>query len=367
MVTMTNSQIDAAIAYNRKRGYSGYEIVTIQMTVGATADGLWGSETVLKVAAWQAAHALAADGKVGPSTWQRINEEAEKEECEAAPRHQVEVGCGLAAYDQEWPGHTPEEAMQLAWDTAVSAGCREMRYWSSEWLIDESLPNGGAKGNRYSGPWLAKQSKAGLTVGAWIDDPTKNAMSAGFVSRLRDMGLTRAALMINRSNTVSTAPPWDMRWSQKDLETLSSLYESRGIELVGTCWPRPSRAQIDAMCDDMAWVLPLIRSKTFEVDTEGNWTQKFLSGFASMREAAQYLASRMRALVGEDGRLELTTYTYHTENGKTAVLAPLMDILLPQAYSVRHRDNETVEWTGSLGPGRHQTLAISRAQLAAAA
>ncbi len=73
----------------------------------------------------------------------------------------------------------------------------------------------------------------------------------------------------------------------------------------------------------------------------------------------------MRELMGPDGILELTTFTYHAENSKNAKLAPQMDRLLPQAYSVRHRNNETIDWGDSLGPGRHQTLAISRARAAA--
>jgi hypothetical protein len=124
---------------------------------------------------------------------------------------------------------------------------------------------------------------------------------------------------------------------------------------------------IDTMCEDMAWILPLIGSTTFEVDTEGNWNKKFLNGFRTMEEASEYLAMKMRELVGPDGNLELTTFTYHTENSSSAKLAPLMDLLLPQAYSVRHRSNGTVEWTDSLGPGRHQVLAVNRARQAAAA
>jgi len=358
---LSAQQIEAAIDYNRRQGYCVSEIKLTQRTVGAIEDGVWGPETVTKVAAWQPLHGLKSDGKVGPATWAEIKNSWELVPTEPPPANTPQIGCGLAAYDQTWPGHTPEEAMQKAWDTAVAEGCLELRFWSSEWLIDDM----GNKGNSYSGPWLASQHiPMGTVVGAWIDDPVSVATSTSFVARLIAMQVSRAALMINRSNTRADDVPWSLRWSEQELRKISNLYRSRNIDIACTTWPRPSRSQIDAMCEDMAWVLQVTGSSTFEVDTEGNWKPQCLQGFGSMQAASEYLASRMRELVGFDGTLELTTYTYHTENSSKAVLAPLMDRLLQQAYSVRHRGNQTVGWDDSLGPGRHQTLAITRARQA---
>jgi hypothetical protein len=365
---MNQQEIDEAIEYNERQGYCESEVKLIQRTVGATEDGVWGPETVTKVYQWQASAGLTADGKVGPETWAAIKSQWELVPVDPPEGRVVEIGCGLAAYDQVFPGHTPEQAMQKAWDQAIIEGCSELRYWSSEWLIDETLPNGGNKGNLYSGPWLASQSPASdLIVGAWIDDPVHNAKKEAFADRLVEMHITRAALMINKSNTRVSDVPWALRWEREDLEAVAALYMSRGIECVGTCWPRPSKSQIDAMCADMEWVLKVLGSKTFEVDTEGNWKEKFLQGFNNMQQASDYLAARMRELVGDDGELELTTYTYHAENSKNAKLAPQMDRLLPQAYSVRHRGNESIGWNDPLGPGKHQTLAVNRARQAAAA
>jgi hypothetical protein len=53
------------------------------------------------------------------------------------------ICCGLAAYDQVWPGHTPEEAMRLAYDEACKYEPMEIRYWSSKWIL-------GAKENNYA-------------------------------------------------------------------------------------------------------------------------------------------------------------------------------------------------------------------------
>lgn len=363
---MTPEETKDAVRYNERQGYCDSEVKLVQKTVGAVEDGVWGPETVTKVAAWQEDEGLVADGKVGPETWSAIK--ASWELVPVEPPSKVEIGCGLAAYDNTFPGHTPEEAMDKDFDRAVAEGCREIRYWSSEWLIPEQLSYGGNKGNDYSGAWLEqKVIPEGVVVGAWIDDPVHDVKKPEFADHLVRMHIQRAALMINRSNTRADQVPWALRWKREDLAQVAALFSSRGIECVATAWPRPSKKQIDAMCADMAWILPLIGSTTFEVDTESNWTEQFLEGFRSMEEAAEYLAMKMRELVGEDGDLELTTFTYHTENSDRAVLAPLMNRLLPQAYAVRHRRNATVGWNDSLGPGKHQTLAVNRARQAASA
>ena len=366
---LTRVQVDAAIDYDVRQGYCVSEIKLTQKTVGAVEDGKWGPETVQKVADWQPTQGLKPDGKVGPATWSAIVAGWQLVPAPPpVPTPRAQVGCGLAAYDQTFPGHTPEEALDKAFDTAVAEGCKEIRFWSTEWLIEAGLPGGGGKGNAYSGPWLAERYvPLDVIIGAWVDDPVRTAKSEAFVEALLARQVRHAALMINRSNTRANDVPWALRWTPEDLREIAALYARYGVDIIATCWPRPSKAQIDAMLIDMAWILPTLNSQTFEVDTESNWSSKFLAGFTSMRQAAEYLRDGMRALVGADGTLELTTFTYHVENSKDAVLAPLMDRLLPQAYSVRHRGNDTVDFDGPLGPGRHQELAIGRARQAAAA
>lgn len=45
------------------------------------------------------------------------------------------LGAGLAAYDQKWPGHTAQEAMQKSYDVALEYGVFEIRWWSFKWMF----------------------------------------------------------------------------------------------------------------------------------------------------------------------------------------------------------------------------------------
>ena len=43
--------------------------------------------------------------------------------------------CGLAAYDQTWPDHTPVEAMKTALDSALTFDPFEIRWWSTKHIL----------------------------------------------------------------------------------------------------------------------------------------------------------------------------------------------------------------------------------------
>jgi hypothetical protein len=101
----------------------------------------------------------------------------------------------------------------------------------------------------------------------------------------------------------------------------------------------------------------------FEVDTEGNWDDKRRSGFTSMSDAAKALVETMRgAAAPTKSRLELTTYPYHPENDAKAEVAPHMDRLFPQAYSVAERQGKVIPWDDRMGPGKGQALTVHRAE-----
>ena len=46
---------------------------------------------------------------------------------------------GLAAWDQEYPDHTPDEAMRVAYNASESLGAQEVRYWSAKWLLGHRM------------------------------------------------------------------------------------------------------------------------------------------------------------------------------------------------------------------------------------
>ena len=55
-----------------KKGSKGDEVKVLQLIVGATDDGVFGSKTKDAVKKWQKANGLSADGIAGPKTWAKI-------------------------------------------------------------------------------------------------------------------------------------------------------------------------------------------------------------------------------------------------------------------------------------------------------
>jgi peptidoglycan hydrolase-like protein with peptidoglycan-binding domain len=55
-----------------KRDSTGANVKKLQIRLGLTVNGIFGSETEEKVKAWQAQNGLAADGIVGNTTWTKL-------------------------------------------------------------------------------------------------------------------------------------------------------------------------------------------------------------------------------------------------------------------------------------------------------
>ena len=58
-----------------------------------------------------------------------------------------EIGCGLAAWSQRWPGVKPDRCMELAVKTALAYSVVDLRWWSSKHVI-------GIKKNPYAAKFL---------------------------------------------------------------------------------------------------------------------------------------------------------------------------------------------------------------------
>lgn len=56
-----------------RTGSRGPDVARVQAVLGEVADGIFGEVTRAAVRAWQSARGLAADGVVGPKTWERMS------------------------------------------------------------------------------------------------------------------------------------------------------------------------------------------------------------------------------------------------------------------------------------------------------
>lgn len=199
-----------------------------------------------------------------------------------------------------------------------------------------------------------------LTIGAWVDDAFAR-VDADYAKRFREAGLTEAALMCNRMNATSGSPAWELREKPAAIARAAYRLRDAGVSIILTCWPRPDTVQLRTLESDMRALVEAIDPEAIEVDVEANWHRRHLRGFRTMAEASAELVAVLRRLAGGKRRVELTTYTYHQENGPGALVAPHVDLLLPQAYSVTERGGSPVAWDSDLGPGRMQALTLERA------
>jgi hypothetical protein len=89
----------------------------------------------------------AWDGNYGPGKMQQLTLDKSLKIRGVGTTAGPLICCGLAAYDQEWPGHTGEEAMRIAWNAALHYQPVEVRFWSTKWIF-------GVKANGYASRFL---------------------------------------------------------------------------------------------------------------------------------------------------------------------------------------------------------------------
>jgi len=184
----------------------------------------------------------------------------------------------------------------------------------------------------------------------WVDDPPALVKTDSYWSRLRNLGVEVAALMVD-----STARGFGLIYSVRDLSVIAELARQHDIGLVATVWPEPSPRAIDAMVAGLEPILGL-GFIGLENDVEMNWRTDKVRGFPSLDAAAVYLTSKERELCNRhDLSLEMTTHTGHREAGPRAFLARLVDRVYYQLYSTESDwQGRPVAWDGPRGPGTLQ-------------
>ena len=260
------------------------------------------------------------------------------------------------------------------------AGAAQDGLWGKEtvgaiwrWQDSQGIPADGKvwqspKGNTW--PRIQETAQAGadsgdgpsFRLGVWVDDPPQRVVQDSYADSLQELGVSTVAVMVNSANTSADAPPWKSRWQAQQLAQAGRLFDARGIDLVLTAWPRPSMQQLSTLMAEMEERMEASGAVALEVDVEGNWKSSFLDGFASLEEAGQFLVNGLRDRLQSGVRLELTTYPYHPEFTSAATIAPQVDVLLPQAYSVYNSSDPQTDWGARLGPGNLQTLGIRLAR-----
>lgn len=217
-----------------------------------------------------------------------------------------------------------------------------------------------ADGASAAGTAATSSAAPRLKIGVWVDDPFVR-IDADFAARLRACGVTEAALMTNRMNATRSSPPWELRSPATTIVRAARTLREAGLEVVLTCWPRPARAQIAELHADMLELMRDTGSVALEVDAEANWTARFLEDFTTLRHAAEHLHDVLRDAAG-GALVEMTTFAQHAENMRGAALAPLVDRVFPQAYSVNERGGKRVPYDHPFGPGNMQRLTYADAR-----
>jgi hypothetical protein len=211
-------------------------------------------------------------------------------------------------------------------------------------------------------PQVGSEAPGVPRLGVWVDDSPKAVLREDYFSNLVALGFSTLAIMVHRT-TAGSDRSWRPRWTAAQLEQLRALAEPRGISLGLTTWPLPSRELLGVFGRELPSLLAAAGAVALEVDTEGNWLPSRLDGYANMDEAARALVDTLREVAAPSGaQLELTTYPFHPENGSQAKVAPHMDRVFPQAYSVAMRRDKTVGWDEREGPGRLQKFSAARAR-----
>lgn len=318
---------------------------------------------------------------------------------ESTEERRVKIALGLPAWAQSgWAQqdrqYTLERAYKKPVEEGLRLGVREFRWWSSKWIVPISLggvsnpriplftPNPSEDARRAEKRRIFEELNLpdDVTTGIWFDihpfvaqDPAKRRR---YIQYLKELGFTTAAVMCQKMNMHSGSPAYRRIFNDEVLRGIGNdLRESGFTKIIAVTWPRPNRTQIDLMTEDAPSLLNALGTNMWEVDCEKNWRlrqwyQDPNHPRLSKEEAGNYLVTNMRNVVNNIGvvngnapEIEMTTVPQHPENGSNAKVAPFVDQLNIQAYSLPRRGGTTIRFNDrNLGPGGIQNLSVRNAR-----
>lgn len=196
------------------------------------------------------------------------------------------------------------------------------------------------------------------TRGVWIDDPVRDVLKPAFWEKMVEHGLTTGAIFLE-----SFSNGFDPHYTPELLAKISGLALAHDIELVLTVCPEPTEAYLTQFEAKIPVLLEAGGASALEFDLEGNWLPIKVMGFANLDKAGDALVEVFQRVTPQlDVRTEVTTYPFHTENNRSADVAPHCDRVLGQAYSVYIRNDTPQDWDGNYGPGKMQHLTLDRSR-----
>ena len=210
------------------------------------------------------------------------------------------------------------------------------------------------------------------TLGVWVDDHPKRVCKPQYWEWIAGLGIDEASVMIDTARR-----GWDTFWTLDECEKAGAFARAAGVRIGLIVWPDPVRSVISAMETDLIRRIEAMEAEELEDDLEWNWRTSRVTrsslpvvpGKTPLDVAGDLLVeSRMRIKEKTGVKWAVSTFTAHTENGRSADVAPHADRLCVQAYSVRERKrHDGSPWligvNHALGPKRMADTTLSRTAL----